>query len=61
MADPLAHRTFDVNVISHFNTLKTFLPDMIKNNAGHIVGVLWSRGENINVLTCVPHRSPSRL
>jgi NADP-dependent 3-hydroxy acid dehydrogenase YdfG len=61
VADPLAHRTFDVNVISHFNTLKTFLPDMIKNNAGHIVGVLWSCGEKLGVLICVTNRSPLRL
>jgi len=28
--------TFDVNVLAHYWTLKAFLPDMIKNKAGHI-------------------------
>jgi len=32
-------QTFDVNVIAHYNTLKTFLPNMIKENSGHIVTV----------------------
>ena len=31
-------RTFGVNTISHFLTLKAFLPEMIKNNSGHVVG-----------------------
>jgi NADP-dependent 3-hydroxy acid dehydrogenase YdfG len=32
-------RVFDVNIISHFALLKEFLPDMVKNNHGHIVTV----------------------
>ncbi|KIW89823.1 uncharacterized protein Z519_09252 [Cladophialophora bantiana CBS 173.52] len=32
-------RTFDVNTISHFVLVKEFLPDMIRNNHGHIVTV----------------------
>ncbi|THH12393.1 hypothetical protein EW145_g67 [Phellinidium pouzarii] len=30
-------QTFDVNVVSHFWTLKAFLPEMIKRKSGHIV------------------------
>ncbi|KAK7093609.1 short-chain dehydrogenase/reductase 3-like [Littorina saxatilis] len=30
-------RTFDVNTLAHMWTLKAFLPDMLKNNRGHIV------------------------
>jgi len=32
-------RTFDVNVLAHFWTLKAFLPDMISQKNGHIVNV----------------------
>ncbi|KAI0268187.1 retinal short-chain dehydrogenase/reductase [Gloeopeniophorella convolvens] len=32
-------QTFDVNTLAHFWTLKAFLPDMIKNKAGHIMTV----------------------
>ncbi|KAL0580072.1 hypothetical protein V5O48_001931 [Marasmius crinis-equi] len=32
-------QTFGVNTISHFLTLKAFLPEMIKNNSGHVVTV----------------------
>lgn len=32
-------QTFDVNALAHFWTLKTFLPEMIRNKAGHIVTV----------------------
>ena len=32
-------RTFDVNVLAHFWTIKAFLPDMIKNESGHIVNI----------------------
>ncbi|KAK6618025.1 hypothetical protein RUM44_002467 [Polyplax serrata] len=32
-------RIFDVNVFAHFWTLEAFLPGMIKNNHGHIVGI----------------------
>jgi short-subunit dehydrogenase len=30
-------QTFNVNTLAHYWTLKAFLPDMIKNNHGHIV------------------------
>lgn len=30
-------RTFGVNTLAHFWTLKAFLPGMIKNKIGHIV------------------------
>jgi len=32
-------QTFDTNVLAHFWTLKAFLPNMIKEKAGHIVTV----------------------
>jgi len=32
-------RTFDVNIMAHFWTLKAFLPDMINRKLGHIVNV----------------------
>jgi NAD(P)-dependent dehydrogenase (short-subunit alcohol dehydrogenase family) len=30
-------RTFGVNALAHFWTLKAFLPEMIKNKSGHVV------------------------
>jgi len=33
------HRTFDVNVMAHFWTIRNFLPDMIARKKGHIVTV----------------------
>jgi NADP-dependent 3-hydroxy acid dehydrogenase YdfG len=30
-------RTFNTNVLSHFWTIKAFLPEMVKEKAGHIV------------------------
>jgi len=32
-------RTFNVNTVAHFWTIKEFLPDMLKTNKGHIVTV----------------------
>ena len=32
-------RTFNVNVLAHFWTIKTFLPDMINAKKGHIVTI----------------------
>ena len=32
-------RTYDVNVLAHFWTIKAFLPDMIENKSGHIVTI----------------------
>ncbi|KAJ8946337.1 hypothetical protein NQ318_004227 [Aromia moschata] len=37
--DHLIKRTFDVNVIAHFWTVKAFLPKMIEKNHGHIVTI----------------------
>ncbi|KAL0275365.1 UNVERIFIED_CONTAM: hypothetical protein PYX00_003229 [Menopon gallinae] len=37
--DALIEKTFDVNVISHFWTVKAFLPDMIDSRRGHIVTI----------------------
>ncbi|XP_050298763.1 estradiol 17-beta-dehydrogenase 11-like [Anthonomus grandis grandis] len=37
--DHMIKRTFDVNIVSHFWTVKAFLPAMIKKEHGHIVTV----------------------
>jgi len=37
-------RTFNVNTISHFWTIKEFLPDMLKNNKGHVVTIASAAG-----------------
>uniref|UniRef100_V5GTC3 Short-chain dehydrogenase/reductase family 16C member 6 n=1 Tax=Anoplophora glabripennis TaxID=217634 RepID=V5GTC3_ANOGL len=37
--DHLIQRTFDVNVVAHFWTVKAFLPKMIQKNHGHIVTI----------------------
>ncbi|KAJ0174587.1 hypothetical protein K1T71_009695 [Dendrolimus kikuchii] len=37
--DHLIQRTFDVNVLAHFWTVKAFLPTMIERNDGHIVTI----------------------
>ncbi|XP_068617691.1 estradiol 17-beta-dehydrogenase 11-like [Battus philenor] len=37
--DHLIQRTFDVNVLAHFWTVKAFLPAMIEHNNGHIVTI----------------------
>ncbi|CAG9773865.1 unnamed protein product [Ceutorhynchus assimilis] len=37
--DHLIKRTFDVNIVAHFWTVKAFLPTMIQNQHGHIVTV----------------------
>jgi len=37
-------RTFHVNVISHFWTIKAFLPEMLKANSGHIVTIASAAG-----------------
>lgn len=37
--DELIQRTFDVNIMSHFWTTKSFMNEMISSNKGHIVTV----------------------
>lgn len=32
-------RTMNINIMAHFWTIQAFLPDMLKNNRGHIVAV----------------------
>ncbi|CAH7671389.1 hypothetical protein PPACK8108_LOCUS6163, partial [Phakopsora pachyrhizi] len=39
-------RTFGVNTLSQFYLLKEFLPEMIKNNSGHIVTISSTLGES---------------
>ena len=45
-ADDKIERTFDVNVLAHFWTIKTFLPDMINVKKGHIVTVASMAGHS---------------
>ncbi|XP_010964495.2 estradiol 17-beta-dehydrogenase 11 [Camelus dromedarius] len=42
--DPQIEKTFEVNVLAHFWTTKAFLPEMMKNNHGHIVTVASAAG-----------------
>ncbi|KAF2097218.1 NAD(P)-binding protein [Rhizodiscina lignyota] len=37
--DESLHKIFGVNLLSHFTTVKEFMPDMIEKNKGHIVAV----------------------
>jgi len=37
--DDKIERTFNVNVLAHFWTIKSFLPEMINNKKGHIVTI----------------------
>ncbi|XP_039312323.1 short-chain dehydrogenase/reductase family 16C member 6 [Solenopsis invicta] len=43
--DKLIIRTMDVNVMSHFWTVKAFLPIMLESNKGHIVSVASLAGQ----------------
>ncbi|XP_049875708.1 estradiol 17-beta-dehydrogenase 11-like [Pectinophora gossypiella] len=43
--DHLIQRTFDVNVLSHFWTVKAFLPQMIEHDEGHIVTIASMAGQ----------------
>jgi all-trans-retinol dehydrogenase (NAD+) len=38
-SDDFLRKIFDVNVLSNWYTTKAFLPDMLKNNKGHIMTV----------------------
>jgi len=42
--DALARKTMDVNTTAHFWTVKSFLPDMIERNSGHVVTVASAAG-----------------
>lgn len=37
--DAFLQKIFNVNIISHFTTVREFLPSMLKKNKGHIVEV----------------------
>ncbi len=39
LSDDVIEKTFAVNTLAHFWTVKAFLPDMIKRNSGHIVTI----------------------
>ena len=38
-SDQFTEKLFKVNVVSHFTLIREYMPDMIKKNKGHIVGV----------------------
>jgi all-trans-retinol dehydrogenase (NAD+) len=42
--DALARKTMDVNTTAHFWTVKSFLPDMLERNQGHVVTVASAAG-----------------
>jgi all-trans-retinol dehydrogenase (NAD+) len=42
--DALARKTMDVNTTAHFWTVKSFLPDMLERNSGHIVTIASAAG-----------------
>lgn len=44
--DDLVEKTMQVNVISHFWTLKAFLPEMLETNCGHVVTIASAAGLN---------------
>jgi len=39
-------RTFDVNILAHFWTIKAFLPDMISHKQGHLVNIASLAGQS---------------
>ncbi|XP_045181114.1 protein dhs-3-like [Mercenaria mercenaria] len=43
-SDTMIQKTMEVNTMAHFWTVKSFLPDMIKRNHGHIVNIASSAG-----------------
>ncbi len=43
-SDEEIKKTMDVNIMAHFWTTKAFLPDMIKDNDGHLVTIASSAG-----------------
>ncbi|XP_050348098.1 estradiol 17-beta-dehydrogenase 11-like [Nymphalis io] len=43
--DYLIQRTFDVNILAHFWTVKAFLPAMMEHNDGHIVTIASMAGQ----------------
>jgi len=44
--DKKIQKTFEVNTLAHFYTMKAFLPDMLDNKQGHIVNVASLAGHN---------------
>lgn len=38
-SDFMMQKTLEVNTLSHLYTIREFMPDMIKNNRGHIVSI----------------------
>ncbi|XP_046581553.1 short-chain dehydrogenase/reductase family 16C member 6-like [Haliotis rubra] len=50
--DHMIERTFDVNLLAHFWTVKCFLPAMLRRNHGHVVNIASSVGlVGVNKLT----------
>lgn len=38
-SDQFTEKLFKINIISHFTLIREFMPDMVKKNKGHIVGL----------------------
>lgn len=49
-------KTYDVNVLAHYWMLHAFLPKMIENDRGHVVGIC-SMGGLVAVRNLVPYCS----
>ncbi|MBF0120026.1 MAG: SDR family oxidoreductase [Desulfobacterales bacterium] len=43
-SDDQIEKTMDINIMAHFWTVKSFLPEMIKSNHGHIVTIASAAG-----------------
>ena len=43
-SDEQVERTFDVNILAHFWTVRAFLPAMVERNSGHIVTIASAGG-----------------
>ena len=39
LSDRVIQNTYNINILAHYWTVKAFLPDMMRNNRGHIVTV----------------------
>jgi len=37
--DEFTEKIFKINIISHFTMIREFMPEMVRKNKGHIVGI----------------------
>lgn len=38
-SDQFTEKLFKINIVSHFTLIREFMPEMVKKNKGHIVGI----------------------